>query len=591
MKKTAKRIFSVLLAAAMVLTATVLVMAVGAGEAKAATSGDWEYMLRQTGSDQYISISRYLGNDENVVIPAAIEGCPVKELYDDTPTFVFGKKNIRTITFPASLTVIHGIRYENMDLIFHGPFEIPTLEAYIVDPANPAFSSVDGVLFDKAQATLFEYPDSKKGEAYTVPGTVKSIWSEAFEDAYGLNKIVLPDKLESIGASAFASMAISELNIPDSVTAFGSSPFKNCKNLKYIKWPKGCTTIGWWVLEYCTNFEQIYIPKSVKKIDKLLDPYGMTIVGEAGSYAEQFAKNYAKRFHLKDKRNIPFLSTSAPPKIKGVKIAQESAESLKISWEKQSGITGYKVYMKTSGGDYSCVATIADPKKASFTETGLSSGKSYSFRVRAYKDLKVLGKIKYGSYSEAIGCAIPSAPANVKAGAAGADSIKISWDKVKYANGYRVYRLGKSGKYEKIADLSGQAATSYTDGNRKANKLYAYKVKAYTASKGAKIYGGYSGEAKGAAVKTPASPSVKAQTATSVTVKWGKVSGVSGYEIRYRTGSENYKSVSAAGASTVEATVPDLAAGAAYTVAIRAYVEIEGVRYYSRSTSALTVTL
>ena len=52
-----------------------------------------------------------------------------------------------------------------------------SLTAITVDAANPAYSSVDGVLFDKSQTTLLQYPDGKAG-AYTIPDSVTSIGDE-----------------------------------------------------------------------------------------------------------------------------------------------------------------------------------------------------------------------------------------------------------------------------------------------------------------------------------------------------------------------------------------------------------------------------
>ena len=43
-----------------------------------------------------------------------------------------------------------------------------------VDTNNPAYSSVDGVLFNKSQTTLIQCPGAKTG-SYTIPNSVTSI--------------------------------------------------------------------------------------------------------------------------------------------------------------------------------------------------------------------------------------------------------------------------------------------------------------------------------------------------------------------------------------------------------------------------------
>jgi hypothetical protein len=56
--------------------------------------------------------------------------------------------------------------------IGEGAFEDCTgLTSFLVSERNPAYSSVDGVLFDKAGTTLVCYPASK-GNAYTISDSI-----------------------------------------------------------------------------------------------------------------------------------------------------------------------------------------------------------------------------------------------------------------------------------------------------------------------------------------------------------------------------------------------------------------------------------
>ena len=81
-------------------------------------------------------------------------------------------------------------------------------------PENPDFSLIDGVLFDKAGAKLLVYPCGRSGDAYEVPeGTTE------------------------IGAFAFAGcQQLSNVTIPESVTAIESNSFWNCENLRLYVW-------------------------------------------------------------------------------------------------------------------------------------------------------------------------------------------------------------------------------------------------------------------------------------------------------------------------------------------------------------------
>lgn len=69
-----------------------------------------------------------------------------------------------------------------------------------------------------------------------------------------------------------------------------------------------------------------------------------------------------------------------------------------LRWNKQTGASGYVVYMATSrNGKFSKIATLKGNSKISFTKTGLTKGKTYYFKVAAYST--VSGKTLYGSYS------------------------------------------------------------------------------------------------------------------------------------------------------------------------------------------------
>lgn len=69
-----------------------------------------------------------------------------------------------------------------------------------------------------------------------------------------------------------------------------------------------------------------------------------------------------------------------------------------LRWNKQTGASGYVVYMATSkNGKFSKIATLKGNSKISFTKMGLTKGKTYYFKVAAYST--VSGKTLYGSYS------------------------------------------------------------------------------------------------------------------------------------------------------------------------------------------------
>ena len=90
-----------------------------------------------------------------------------------------------------------------------------------------------------------------------------------------------------------------------------------------------------------------------------------------------------------------------PAKPASVKAARASSSSIKLTWKKVSGASGYEVYRATKKtGTYSKVTTIKKGSTVSYTNKKLTKGKTYYYKVRAYRT--VSGKKVYGSYSDIV---------------------------------------------------------------------------------------------------------------------------------------------------------------------------------------------
>ena len=73
-----------------------------------------------------------------------------------------------------------------------------------VDPSNPCYSSIDGVLYNKEQTQLIQYPAGLYDDFYKVPDTVREIAENACYDAQDLEVLKIPAGVRKIGDMAFA---------------------------------------------------------------------------------------------------------------------------------------------------------------------------------------------------------------------------------------------------------------------------------------------------------------------------------------------------------------------------------------------------
>ena len=192
----------------------------------------------------------------------------------------FSYTNISSVTFPANLTYCDNSAF----------FFCSNLESIRVNSANSAYTSVDGVLFNKAKTTLLLYPCAKSGSLYTVPSTVTGIAAGAFETASNLGRVTIPDGVESIGEMAFAYCEnLASVSIPKTVSSWGSYIFMECYNLKQVTLTDGLTTIGAYAFSW-SGITTIDLPSSIRTINdsafcgtgltSIALPEGITELGE-----------------------------------------------------------------------------------------------------------------------------------------------------------------------------------------------------------------------------------------------------------------------------------------------------------------------
>ena len=182
---------------------------------------------------------------------------------------------------------------------------------------------------------------------------------------------------------------------------------------------------------------------------------------------------------------------------------------------------------------------------------------------------------------------VVTAPAAVtlkKLTAVGLTGAKLTWSKVKNADGYLIYRKTGSGSWKNIASVK-STASSYTDSKLTAGKSYTYTVRAYKKVNGKAYKGDY--DKKGLIInlvpKTPVLKKLSKASGSSLKLTWGKAANADGYVIyRKVSGSNKWEKVATIKkGSTVSYTDKNLKSGKTYTYTVRAYKTVNGKNIYS----------
>lgn len=194
------------------------------------------------------------------------------------PTAAFqSKASLKKIILPTSAGSIDWIAFNgcnNLDSIYI-PKGISTIAEdvftgkvqIIVDAANPTYSSLDGVLYNKNKTTLIFCPTSKTG-TFILPTSVTSIAKAAFNSCENITNITLPASLTSIGFNAFEGCSsLQSIDIPEGVTELLEEEFLACTSLTTVKLPNSLTHIGISTFNNCSTLVDINFPSSLKTID------------------------------------------------------------------------------------------------------------------------------------------------------------------------------------------------------------------------------------------------------------------------------------------------------------------------------------
>ena len=271
-------------------------------------------------------------------------------------------------------------------------------------------------------------------------------------------------------------------------------------------------------------------------------------------------------------------------------VVSDGSGKLKISWKKGSGASGYRLYRSTSKkGTYTKIATISSGTDLTYTDSGLTSGKTYYYKIKSYR--KQNGKTGYSSSSSVVdGWSVKKTSiTGVKSTVKG--SLTIEWKKVSGAYRYQVYQsTAKNGKYTRLATVKG---TSYSDTSVKADKTYYYKIRVVNRVDNINGYSSYSAVWSGKQVGKPVISEIRSKSSSSLLVIWKSVSGANGYKV-YRSESKNGKYVQIAKVSgkVTEYTDGSRKSGKTYYYKVQALNKVNGYSgcgKYSSVASAQTM--
>ena len=377
----------------------------------------------------------------------------------------------------------------------------------------------------------------------TLPGELREIGYSAFSECSAIKNIVIPEKVRTIGEGAFSGTAITSFTFPEGIKRIEPYMFSFCYGLKEVTIPSSVTYIGkhafsdlltlletvhyggtekqWDAIEICEgnealnnayieyseNFEPkekqnitISVPRTDLAVGKSLTlsqkgaMTNVTYVSSNKSIASisgnkltakkvgtvtVTVKSYGDDRYEPAQDSIKIKIVPAAPK--NLK-AENTAESLKLTWSEVDGATKYYLYRGTT------LIKKLSSSKLSYTDSKASeNGKKYTYKVMAYGSTG----LSYVSKSVvAYRLAKPSIKSltNTKS-----KQVTVKYGKNAKATGY-VIEYSTSNKFtsKKTATVKKAATVSKVIKSLTKNKTYYFRIRSYKTVSGTKYYSAYS---------------------------------------------------------------------------------------------------
>ena len=464
----------------------------------------------------------------NIVIGSTVESLPDRAFsgykYLENVTFENGLlvlpnecfKNctgLKSITLPDSMMSVGKSAFENCYNIKSVTFS-ENLNT-IADSAFKGCSSIENLSFNK---------------------NLREIGNNAFEECSSVKNVTFNDSLNTIGESAFANCSsVEKVDLPESVSSLGTYAFAGCEGVKSVTLSSKLNYVNDGVFSGCNSLESVYLPDNISEIG-------------ANSFAD--CTNLENIRFGKNLIHIDSYAFSGCSSLKSI----EFPAGLQYIWSNAfidcTNLSSVKLNsgLKQIGNYafYNCLNLKKIIIPASVTSLSDYSLGYYGKNDNNYKipDFVIVGDInscaqryannngfKFEEYKVNLSTPQITSLKNTTGG------VKLQWNKVDGAYGYRLYYRPASGGWKRFKDTT---ATSFTDSSVVPNKTETYTIRCL--DKDGNTISGFN--SNGWSIKyVPVAPTISKLDITTGGIKlsWNKIAGVYGYRLYYKPASGGWK--------------------------------------------------
>lgn len=454
-----------------------------------------------------------------------------------------------------------------------------------------------------------------------LPENCKSVGNSAFAGCTGLTAVKLPAGLSALESYAFLNTGINKVENKSSLTLdlkqnFGSSHWYHVEEQKPVD-PEACYLTKGTVRKTISDIKvtaekdtlelgeemQVSVTTEAEGVDADMAAYTLSSSNDQVLTVDETGKVTAVgsgKAEIIATANFSTVKSSVEVTVAGevvldkpvvmAEASKENVSEVNLTWNAVDGADAYIVYAQNGEGwvELGRVAATAEQAEYVYTVKDLQPGTKYTYSVEAYS--KVGDTEYFSGKSDAVSAVTNLAqPALVSAKPVSATQIRVDWNPVENAQGYRIYRKeAGSSEWVMVRRIAGENKHFCIDSTAEAGKEYTYTVTA-TCSVDGEFYQstydetGVSAQTVAMAEPTIVSVGAASNVTTALRVTWNPVENADGYII-YRKGANDTEWTrikKVMGQATDHYSNIKLEPGTKYTYCVQSFVKKDGVVYYS----------
>ena len=228
-------------------------------------SGKFEYEV----DDGTVTITKYMGNDASVKVPASIDGKPVTAI----GRAAFQGKSMKSLSLPEGLQEIGSRAFAACSQLKE--VVLPESLTGLGEDVFKDCTGLTSVVVNSIRMSNYTYErfanagTAGPGITVTFGPKCRAVPEWLFRAAYGaapkVTKVIIPSNVSSIGMDAFRGCSYLESVVfkGNQLSYIGWDAFKDCTSLKSISFPSSLSEIGYYAFAGCSSLESVVLPEGL----------------------------------------------------------------------------------------------------------------------------------------------------------------------------------------------------------------------------------------------------------------------------------------------------------------------------------------